>query len=140
MIQESAAATARRWRISPKWLALGGVVAACLGYLLFSVTGATAEYYETIPELRAHPAASNVRVLGTVQRVLAEAPDGRSVRFVASDAGDRMTVSYQGTVPEIFRPGIQVVVQGHLGANGVFQASQLETKCPAHFSAASGGG
>jgi len=120
-----------------KWIGLGAVVAACVGYLVVSATGTSAQYYETIPELRSHASIGDVRVLGTVQDDVVRSDGGLHVRFSVADGGQAMPVDYTGTVPDIFRPGIQVVAQGSLGADGVFHASALQAKCPSRFTAAS---
>ncbi|HEY4025910.1 MAG TPA: cytochrome c maturation protein CcmE [Candidatus Dormibacteraeota bacterium] len=119
-----------------KWLGLGAVVAACLGYLVVSATGSSAEYYQTIAEMRAHPASGDVRVLGIVQDDVSRTDGGLHVRFTAADAGQTMPVDYRGALPDIFRPGIQVVVDGRVGSDGVFHARALEAKCPSRFSSA----
>jgi cytochrome c-type biogenesis protein CcmE len=121
---------------SLKWLGLGVVVAACVGYLVVSATGSSAEYYQTISEMRAHPSAGNVRVLGVVQDDVARTDGGLHVRFTAAEDGLTMPVDYRGTVPDIFQPGIQVVVSGRMGPDGVFHARSLEAKCPSKFSSA----
>ena len=119
-----------------KWLVLGAVVAVCVGYLIVSATGSSAEYYQTIPEMRSHPSSGNVRVLGTVQDDVARSDGGLHVRFTAAEGGQSMPVDYRGTVPDIFKPGIQVVVDGRMGSDGVFHARTLEAKCPSRFSSA----
>jgi cytochrome c-type biogenesis protein CcmE len=111
-------------------------VAACLGYLVVSATGSSAEYYQTIAEMRSHPSGGDVRVLGTVQDDVARSDGGLHVRFTAAQDGQVMPVDYRGTVPDIFRPGIQVVVAGRMGTDGVFHARALEAKCPSKFSSA----
>ena len=123
-------------KFSLKWLVLGAVVAACVGYLVVSATGSSAEYYQTIPEMRSHPSSGNVRVLGVVQDDVVRTEGGIRVRFTAAEGGQTMPVDYRGTVPDIFRPGIQVVVDGRMGSDGVFHARTLEAKCPSRFSAA----
>jgi cytochrome c-type biogenesis protein CcmE len=121
---------------SLKWVGPGVVVAACVGYLMVSATGSSAEYYQTVAELRGHGGSGDVRVLGTVQDDVVRSDGGLHVRFTAADAGQTMPVDYQGTVPDIFRPGIQVVVDGRMGPDGVFHARTLEAKCPSKFSSA----
>lgn len=124
-------------RSSIKWLGLGVVLAACVAYLVVSATGSSAEYYQTVAELRAHPGGTgDVRVLGTVQDDIARSDGGLHVRFTAKQDGQSMPVDYQGTVPDIFQPGIQVVVDGRMGSDGVFHARTLEAKCPSKFSSA----
>jgi len=119
---------------SLKWLGLGAVVAACVGYLVVSATGSSAEYYQTIAEMRSQPSSGDVRVLGTVQDDVVRSDGGLHVRFTAAEGGQTMPVDYQGTVPDIFKPGIQVVVDGRMGPDGVFHARTLEAKCPSKFS------
>jgi len=55
------------------------------------------------------------------------------VRFTAAQDGASMPVDYRGQLPDIFRPGIQVVVEGRIGADGVFHARTLLAKCPSRF-------
>lgn len=119
-----------------RWWKLGGlgvVVAACVGYLIYTATAGSAEYYQTIPEVKAHPQAGEVRVLGTVGPDVQR--DGDLVRFSATDGPASLPVEYRGTVPDIFRPGIQVVVEGQQGRDGVFHAQTLLAKCPSRFTA-----
>ena len=117
-------------------LKFGGVavvVAACVGYLAWTATGSTAEYYQTISEVKSHPQAGDVRVLGTVEDGYQK--DGGTVSFTASDGSDHLDVVYTGTLPDIFKAGIQVVVEGRQGADGVFHARTLLAKCPSRFTA-----
>jgi cytochrome c-type biogenesis protein CcmE len=123
-------------RASLKWLGLGVVVAACVGYLVVSATGSSAEYYQTVGEMRSHGSSGDVRVLGTVQNDVVRTDGGLHVRFTAAQDGQTMPVDYRGTVPDIFKPGIQVVVDGRMGSDGVFHARTLEAKCPSKFSSA----
>ncbi|HEX6548467.1 MAG TPA: cytochrome c maturation protein CcmE, partial [Candidatus Dormibacteraeota bacterium] len=119
-----------------QWGGLGLVVAACTAYLVYSATATSAEYYQTIPEVRAHPAQGEVRVLGTVADDVERLP-GDEVRFTATDHGQSLPVEYTGALPDIFKPGIQVVVEGSQGKDGVFHARTLLAKCPSRFTAAS---
>jgi len=118
------------------WLGLGVVMAACLGYLIFAATGSSAEYYQTVAEMRSHPSSGDARVLGTVQDDVARSQGGLHVRFTAAEGGQSMPVDYYGTLPDIFRPGIHVVVEGRMGSDGVFHAKALQAKCPSRFSTA----
>jgi cytochrome c-type biogenesis protein CcmE len=117
-----------------RWIGVAVVLLAGIGYLVYSATGSSAEYYETIGEMRAHPSSQDVRVLGTVRPGVQRSDGGLHVRFVAADGKDAMAVDYTGTVPDIFQPGTRVVVDGHVGSNGVFQAKSLQAKCPSRFS------
>lgn len=111
------------------------VVAACVGYLIYSASGGSSEYYLTVSELQSQqPQAGNVRVAGVVQNDVVRSDGGLHVRFTEKDSTAAVLVDYSGPVPDIFQPGITVVAEGRLGADGVFHASQLLAKCPSRFS------
>lgn len=119
-----------------KWAALGVVVAACVGYLVYSASGGSSEYYLTVSELRSQPSSGDVRVAGVVQDDVKRSSGGLQVSFTEKDGTASMPVEYQGTLPDIFQPGITVVVEGRLGADGIFHARNLLAKCPSRFSTA----
>lgn len=110
------------------------VVAACVGYLIHSASGGTSEYYLTVSELRSHASAGDVRVAGVVQNDVVRSDGGLHVTFTEKDGTASMPVDYRGTLPDIFQPGITVVAEGSLGADGVFHARLLLAKCPSRFS------
>lgn len=119
-----------------RWAGIAAVLAACVGYLVFTATASNAQYYRTVAELRADPAAGESRVLGTVQPDIQRLDGGLEVRFTALQDGAALPVDYRGQLPDIFRPGIQVVVEGRLEPDGVFHARTLLAKCPSRFTAA----
>ena len=110
------------------------VVAGCAAYLVYTATGTSAEYYQTVSEVKAHPSSGDVRVLGVVQDGIERSNGGLDVSFTAAEGGQSMPVVYHGTLPDIFRPGISVVVEGRMGADGIFHARTLLAKCPSRFS------
>jgi cytochrome c-type biogenesis protein CcmE len=110
------------------------VVVACVGYLIYSASGGSAEYYLTVTELRAHTNTGYVRVAGVVQDDVQKTDGGLHVTFTEKDGTASMPVDYSGTLPDIFKPGITVVVEGKLGSDGIFHARTLLAKCPSRFS------
>jgi len=118
-----------------RWGLVVVVVTACVGYLVYSASGGSSEYYLTVSELRAQqPATGDVRVAGVVQDDIQRSAGGLHVRFTEKDATASVVVDYTGTLPDIFRPGITVVAEGRLGADGVFHARAVLAKCPSRFS------
>lgn len=117
-----------------RWGVPAAVVVACVGYLIYSASGASAEYYLTVSELRAQAPESDVRVAGVVQNDVQKSQGGLHVTFTEQDSTASMPVEYAGTLPDIFRPGITVVAEGRLGHDGVFHARTLLAKCPSRFS------
>jgi cytochrome c-type biogenesis protein CcmE len=116
-----------------RWSIPALVVAACVGYLIYSASGGSAEYYLTVSQLRAHAVPGDVRVAGVVQSDVQKSNGGLHVTFTEKDGTASMPVDYSGTLPDIFRPGITVVVEGRLGSDGVFHARTLLAKCPSRF-------
>lgn len=120
--------------MSVRWGLPALVVAGCVGYLIYSASGGASEYYLTVSELRAHSSAGDVRVAGIVEDDVQKSDGGFHVTFTEKDGTASMPVDYSGTLPDIFRPGITVVAEGKLGADGVFYATTLLAKCPSRFS------
>ena len=119
-----------------KWGAGMVVVAACVGYLIYSASGGSSEYYLTVSELRTQQQAqsqSDVRVAGVVQNDVVRSGGGTHVRFTEKDSTASVVVDYTGPLPDIFQPGITVVAEGKLGADGVFHARNILAKCPSRF-------
>ncbi len=59
---------------------------------------------------------------GSVQR------QNMTVRFVVTDTVKEIPVAYTGILPDLFRDGRGAVVQGRLGSDGVFTASEVLAK------------
>jgi cytochrome c-type biogenesis protein CcmE len=117
-----------------RWGVVAIIVTACVGYLVYSASGGTSEYYLTVSELRSHSTSNqDVRVAGVVQNDVQSSEGGLRVRFTEKDGTASVPVDYKGTLPDIFKPGITVVAEGRLGADGVFHARVVLAKCPSRF-------
>jgi cytochrome c-type biogenesis protein CcmE len=117
-----------------RWGLPVAVVVACVGYLIYTASGGSAEYYITVSELRSNATSGYVRVAGVVQNDVQKTDGGLHVTFTEKDGTASMPVDYSGTLPDIFKPGITVVAEGKLGSDGVFHARTLLAKCPSRFS------
>ena len=117
-----------------KWALPALVVAACVGYLIYTASGGSAEYYLTVSELPSHTGSGDVRVAGVVQTDVLKSDGGLHVTFTEKDSTAAVRVDYTGTLPDIFKPGITVVAEGKLGKDRVFHARTLVAKCPSRFS------
>jgi cytochrome c-type biogenesis protein CcmE len=76
------------------------------------------------------PKGVRIRAGGMVQDgSVARMGDGLEVRFVLTDhQGSDFTVRYSGILPDLFREGQGILVQGQLEENGVFAAEQVLAK------------
>ena len=61
---------------------------------------------------------------GSVER----GEDGLTVQFRVTDLAEAVPVTYKGILPDLFREGQGVVVQGSLNGSGVFQADEVLAK------------
>ncbi|ROR29482.1 cytochrome c maturation protein CcmE [Inmirania thermothiophila] len=75
------------------------------------------------------PADHLIRVGGVVAdgSVRREA-DGLTVRFEVTDTVRSLPVHYRGILPDLFREGQGIVVQGRIGPDGVFRAETVLAK------------
>jgi cytochrome c-type biogenesis protein CcmE len=75
------------------------------------------------------PIAREIRVGGMVEKgsVLRE-PGSLEVRFTLTDFANRLTVSYSGVLPDLFREGQGIIARGHFGDGGVFVAEEVLAK------------
>jgi cytochrome c-type biogenesis protein CcmE len=94
------------------------------------------------PSLRPSSLAGHtgkVSVAGRVLRPVIGDAHGAGLHFRLRDVKGTATVPvvYKGSVPDLFRVGRDIVVQGHL-RNGVFVAipGTLVTKCPSKYTPA----
>jgi cytochrome c-type biogenesis protein CcmE len=117
-----------------RWGVPAAIVAACVGYLIYSASGPSSVYYLTVSQLQAQNPSGDVRVAGVVQNDVQKSDGGLHVAFTEKDGTASMPVEFTGTLPDIFQPGITVVVEGQLGKDGVFHARTVLAKCPSRFS------
>jgi cytochrome c-type biogenesis protein CcmE len=118
-----------------KWIVGGLIVAVAVGYLVFVAASGSAAYYVTIAELYERgPSQRNVRVAGYIvgESILWEPRDLR-LEFDMVDESGRMTVVYSGSRPDMFRDEAELVVEGKLLPEGVFEARTLMLKCPSKY-------
>lgn len=75
------------------------------------------------------PVQAKFRLGGLVEPAsLVRQVDGLSVRFVIMDGVARVSVTFSGLLPDLFREGKGVVALGRLDPDGVFQASEVLAK------------
>jgi len=75
-----------------------------------------------------------VRVGGMV-RTLQRLPDGLTIEFRLDDGSgaEPIRVRYRGIAPDTFADGVDVIVEGRLGADGTFRATTLLAKCASRY-------
>ena len=100
-------------------------------------------YYLTVPELEAREtefADTRFKLAGKVVPGSIIRRDGnRTVEFEIRDPSDEntapntRTIRYSGVLPDTFRDGADVVLEGAMGPNGIFAAETMLAKCPSKY-------
>ena len=111
-----------------------------LGYLLFSGFSQNSVYFMEVSEALAMTPdeLGSARLFGTVKAGRIERhEEGLGVTFILEDAKNKqmvLPVVYKGAVPDTFKAGAEVIVEGNIdGATKAFQARTLMTKCPSKY-------
>lgn len=71
---------------------------------------------------------SRLRVGGMVEKGSIVRGKGLQLQFTITDFTHRITVSYTGILPDLFKEGQGIVALGHLTANHVFMADEVLAK------------
>ena len=115
------------------------VIVAAVAYLLLSGTTASTVYFLTVPEVQQQLAALQqashpIRVAGQVTADPIQW-DVRhlSLAFRIGEGEARLPVQYTGVKPDMFQAGVNVIVEGRIGRDGVLMASILMTSCPSKY-------
>ena len=121
-------------------------VAAVITYLAWTGVSSTMVYYLTPAELVERVEEDpgfrelGVKVSGQVVPGTYERVEGQLLhRFVIHDLEDesvRFPVEWRDALPDTFSEDVEVVVEGRLNENGVFEATTLLTKCGSRYEAA----
>lgn len=117
---------------------IGGIVIfLAIGYLGFMSFQSSATYYYTLTEFAQEGDSvygENVRVKGDIGVGSVETEQaGRILKFILVEGTESMPVYYQGVIPDTFNETFEIVIEGELGTNGVFEAHTLMPKCPSKY-------
>ncbi|MBT8487183.1 MAG: cytochrome c maturation protein CcmE [Gemmatimonadetes bacterium] len=121
-------------------------VAAVVTYLIWTGVSETMVYYMTPVELMERVEADptfhevGVKVGGQVVPGSYKRVEGELLHvFTVHDLADESTtfvVEYRDALPDTFTDEVEVVLEGKLRADGVFEATTLLTKCGSRYEAA----
>ncbi len=103
------------------------VAAVALG--LIAMRSAVVFFYSPSEVAAEHPGTEErVRVGGLVLEGSIGETEGGVVRFVITDRVETVDVVFAGLLPDLFREGQGVVVEGRFGVDGVLEASNVLAK------------
>ena len=112
-------------------------------FLVYTSFAGSSELYVSVGQLRGDVDGAAGRTVQLTGHVVSHRESDGALRMVLRDGerrGVTVPVAYEGSVPDAFRDGRQVVVRGRL-TDGVFVAERdsLVTKCPSKYSGQGGG-
>jgi cytochrome c-type biogenesis protein CcmE len=128
-----------------KFLLGAALIVASVGFLIAEGVKETGVYFLTPSELAARTSSDSsfydvglklgAKVVpGSIRRD----PGNRQVDFEVSDGVQTYPVTYRGLVPDTFTDAsdIEVIVEGRLGRDGIFRATEVLAKCGSRYEAA----
>jgi len=105
------------------------VLVAAIGLALFALRDAIVLFYSPSEVAAAHPGyGERIRIGGLVEDGSVERPADGGANFVVTDGAATIRVIYAGSLPDLFREGQGVVVEGAFLHSGEFEASSVLAK------------
>jgi cytochrome c-type biogenesis protein CcmE len=113
------------------------VIVVSVAYLIFSGSTGSTMYFLTVPEVQQKLTSLTGEPIRVSGKVTADPIDwdlrNLSLGFVIGDDQARIPVRYKGVKPDMFQKGVDVIVEGRIGHDGVLAASVLMTSCPSKY-------
>jgi cytochrome c-type biogenesis protein CcmE len=123
-----------------RFIISGIILASALGYLIYTGMRGTVRYYMTVSELMAKGNSASAEGVRLGGRVVEGSINWDSLKlelkFDITDGKTKIPVLYKGVVPDAFKSGAQVIVEGTYSPGGFFRATTLLAKCPSKYLAA----
>lgn len=107
---------------------LGAVLAVALGLILFALRDQIVFFYSPSDIQEKNVAVGTAIRLGGLVKEGSVVKTGQETAFVVSDGKAEMTARYSGILPDLFKEGQGVVVEGALTADGSFAATNVLAK------------
>jgi cytochrome c-type biogenesis protein CcmE len=108
---------------------LGLLALGAAATLVLTAISDSLVYFYTPSDLVAKPQPEGRRMrIGGLVQDHSVIRDGKSVTFVVTDLVQSLPVTYAGILPDLFREGQGVVVEGKMGPDGRFQAAEVLAK------------
>ena len=124
-------------RIKYKPLIISAVVLMVIGYLIYTGLRDTMIFYLTVSEVLAKPPqelTETQKVGGMVTTGSVQwDPKTLKLSFNLEDQQANLIVNYSGVVPDSFKPGTEVIVEGTYRGDGNFWAKTIMPKCASKY-------
>lgn len=116
------------------------LIVAAIGYLITTGISTNSKFFFTVDELMSQKvsyAGAGLKVKGNVVNgsIVRDSDNYLKINFAIEDKSSNLNVIYEGIIPDMFKDGQEVVVEGTLAQDGVFHANTLLTSCPSKYEA-----
>ncbi len=117
------------------------VLAGAFGYFAFVAFQSAARFYYTVGEV--HESASSGQVVRVSGKLVPDSfhreEDSTLARFTLTDGTQTLPAVHDGVVPDLFfNEHSEIILEGALRPDGVFESHDVTVKCPSKYIAASG--
>jgi cytochrome c-type biogenesis protein CcmE len=127
--------------MNPKTLKIAATAAVfvlALSGLMYTTLSEGTEYFKNVDEVVADPSVWHGKKMNlhgfVVEKSILRKPDTLEYRFQVQNNGKVVPVHYTGVVPDTFKDGSEVVLKGHLSADGFKVAPNgVVAKCPSKY-------
>ncbi len=124
-------------RIKYKPIIISAVILLVIGYLIYTGLRDTMVFYLTVSEVLAKSpedltATQKVGGMVTTESVQWDAKTLK-LSFKLEDQQADLIVNYSGVVPDSFKPGTEVIVEGTYRGDGNFWATRIMPKCASKY-------
>ena len=124
-------------RIKYKPIIISAVVVMVIGYLIYTGLRDTMIFYLTVSEVLASPTENLTETQKVGGLVTAGSvqwdPKTLKLSFKLEDEQANLIVNYSGVVPDSFKPGTEVIVEGTYRGDGNFWAKTIMPKCASKY-------
>lgn len=116
-----------------------GVVAVFLvasAFLAYNGLSTYVNPYISVAQILSKPdryVGRAIQVIGVADFDSVDPEEGGIVKFDITDEGQRLSVVFQGSLPQNFDQSEQVVVIGSVTSGGYIESDQLLVKCPTKY-------
>lgn len=125
----------KRRKLKPILISI--IIILVIGYLIYDGMIGTMTYYLTVSEVLAKSSElenETIRIGGNVSPESVQwNPKKLMLLFKIEDDKSSISVDYRGVVPDSFKPGREVVVEGIYASDGQFRATTIMPKCASKY-------
>ena len=124
-------------KIKYKPVIISAVILMVIGYLIYTGLRDTMIYYLTVSEVMAKQTddLTDTQKVGGIVTAGSVQWDPKTLKlsFKLEDEQANLIVNYAGVVPDSFKPGTEVIVEGTYRGNGSFWATTIMRKCASKY-------